>query len=166
MIIENADINVIPRPSNHPIAANSSATSNETGDTVEPTNNGPQMTNLHSSNSTSSPLSQSKAIANGDMCTVYASNVNNNSTAHSNISVGPEHMALGIGTSNHYNNLQSLTGPAPVPLANEHADISYRVSTGCRQITIFGDHDVDIKFRGDCVTINKISTDYAATTEI
>jgi len=47
-----------------------------------------------------------------------------------------------------------------LPLAAEHADISYRVSSGCRQITIFGDHDVDIKFRGDCVTINKISNDY------
>lgn len=46
---------------------------------------------------------------------------------------------------------------------NDHVDISYRVSTGCRQITIFGDHDVDIKFRGDCVTINKINVDYPAT---
>jgi len=46
------------------------------------------------------------------------------------------------------------------PHSNEHADISYRVSNGCRQITIFGDHDVDIKFRGDCVTINKINVDY------
>lgn len=41
--------------------------------------------------------------------------------------------------------------------AERDADISYRVSTGCRQIIIFGDHDVDIKFRGDCVTINKIN---------
>lgn len=39
---------------------------------------------------------------------------------------------------------------------NLNADISYRVTSGFRQITIFGDHDVDIKFRGDCVTINKI----------
>lgn len=40
----------------------------------------------------------------------------------------------------------------------DQADTSYRVtySSGYRQITIFGDHDVDIKLRGDCVTINKI----------
>lgn len=44
------------------------------------------------------------------------------------------------------------------------ADISYRVSTGCRQIIIFGDHDVDIKFRGDCVTINKISSEFSNPT--
>lgn len=72
--------------------------------------------------------------------------------------------------SNYQNNTSSasssmLTGSAePMQAApsTDHADISYRVSTGCRQITIFGDHDVDIKFRGDCVTINKIDVDFAS----
>lgn len=43
------------------------------------------------------------------------------------------------------------------------ADISYRTGSGYRQITIFGHHDVDIKFRENCVTINEITLDHASS---
>ena len=78
------------------------------------------------------------AIPNGELCAIYP-NYNSGSTAN-NSSI----MSSGVDSIS----------------AQQQADISYRVSSGCRQITIFGDHDVDIKFRGDCVTINKIDVDY------
>lgn len=88
------------------------------------------------------------------VCAVYTSsfnNSNNNNNDGTNIN------------NNHNNTTDSLLNQSNDSLAmqpTEHADISYRVSSGCRQITIFGDHDVDIKFRGDCVTINKIQDEH------
>lgn len=103
----------------------------------------PHHNQYHHSNTNSNNNHQQQAVPNGELCTIYSYNnaTNNNNNGILNNASDPLH------------HIQ----PA------EHADISYRVSTGCRQITIFGDHDVDIKFRGDCVTINKISTDYPTT---
>jgi hypothetical protein len=58
-------------------------------------------------------------------------------------------------------NINGSLNADAVNLVHRDTDISYRVSSGFRQITIFGHHDVDIKFRENCVTINKIGPDYA-----
>lgn len=64
-------------------------------------------------------------------------------------------------TTNGNTNSSSTNGT--VSNAHRDTDISYRVSSGFRQITIFGHHDVDIKFRENCVTINKIGPDCASS---
>lgn len=90
--------------------------------------------------STSQHQPQPNAISNDEMCAIYTSELTRDQTS-TTLSVGGNDSMVRIPTT-------------------EQADISYRVSTGCRQITIFGDHDVDIKFRGDRVTINKIVAGY------
>lgn len=101
---------------------------------------------------------QQQAIANGGLCTIYApySNSSNNTTTTNNNNGTTNASAIAS------TNLLSSNDPIQVQ-TTEHADISYRVSTGFRQITIFGDHDVDIKFRRDCVTINKIDIEFPNT---
>lgn len=93
------------------------------------------------------------------------SNTSSNTNLNSNITpigTNPQH-AIPNGQTCIYTtyNTNSQIGNIETSARAEltSADISYRVSSGCRQITIFGDHDVDIKFRGDCVTINKIDVD-------
>lgn len=110
--------------------------------TATTTTNSPTTDHMHHNH-------QQQAIPNGDLCTIYTSYNHNNNTLNSNNNSNK--------MLNNSNDSMHHLQPA------EHADISYRVSTGCRQITIFGDHDVDIRFRGDCVTINKISADYTTT---
>jgi hypothetical protein len=110
-------------------------------------NNHPQ---LHHQINTTLQLQQNdpqRLIPNGDTCNSYSSVSKHNSP-----------------TTTHDNNNSLLnTSNDTVSHMHRDTDISYRVSSGFRQITIFGDHDVDIKFRENCVTINKISPDYAST---
>lgn len=89
-----------------------------------------------------------------DMNAPYATH-NHNNTATNNNNISHNNNNSLLNSSSDFTN--------HLPPAEHDADISYRVSTGCRQITIFGDHDVDIKFRGSCVTINKISAEYSTT---
>lgn len=94
---------------------------------------------------------QPQAIPNGELCTtIYTTNYTNNNNNNNTSNTSSTNL---ISTSVNNDSIQ-------LQLPTEQADISYRVSTGCRQITIFGDHDVDIKFRSDRVTINKIVADY------
>lgn len=97
-----------------------------------------QATNNNEVVLTTNTNDQHNSVPNGEVCSIYAAY--NGSNQNSSVLPG---------------NVDTLNVQP-----TEHADISYRVSSGCRQITIFGDHDVDIKFRGDCVTINKIDVDY------
>lgn len=100
---------------------------------------------------------QQQTIANGGLCTIYTPfNNNSNTTTTNNNNNNSTTNANTVAS-----NLLSSNDPTQIQ-STEHADISYRVSTGFRQITIFGDHDVDIKFRKDCVTINKINVEYQA----
>lgn len=97
---------------------------------------------------------------NGELCTLY-NNYNSNNGNNVNSSIINSVNANTTASANLLNNSDDQIQIQ----AAEHADISYRVGTGCRQITIFGDHDVDIKFRRGCVTINKINVEYPSTTD-
>lgn len=127
-------------PTSNAVAANNNSSINNhiQASLIVPNQQQHQTDNLHQS------------ITGDQLCTYpnYTGGFSNNvpaTTASSNVSL------LNPGNDINLPNHSASDG---------HADISYRVSSGCRQITIFGDHDVDIKFRGDCVTINKINVDY------
>lgn len=133
------------------------------------TSNSPVITPNHNHH-------QQQAIPNGELCTIFSSyngntSLNNstrsNFTGHNNNNSNNNNNSSKNMSSSNNSNILNSTGNDSMNQLHpaDHADISYRVSTGCRQITIFGDHDVDIKFRGDCVTINKICADHSATTE-
>lgn len=114
-------------------------------------NANPTTTTIPPSGTNSLPSGhhQQQAIPNGELCnTLYTTTYNNNNNTSNTSSTNM------LSTTSSNNDSIQLQSPT------DQADISYRVSSGCRQITIFGDHDVDIKFRGDCVTINKIDVDY------
>lgn len=177
-IVDIIDSNInIGKQQNQMTTESNSSTINITGDTgnsnVSNTVSNAILSTNASSTTIAAPLqshNQPKANTNSEVCTIHTSYRKNNPiSTTTNVSTISNAMNNNdsVATGHHFSNLQMLSDTTPVPLASaDHADISYRVSTGCRQITIFGDHDVDIKFRGDCVTINKINTDYPTATEI
>lgn len=129
-----------------------------TGPTSTNSNKNPQLnhhnhiqhiTSIHQQQQLHHEQSQ-QLIPNGDTCNLYNS-----------VQTTKQHNSS--ATSNDNNNSLLNSSNDVTSHLQRDTDISYRVSTGCRQITIFGDHDVDIKFRGDCVTINKINADYASS---
>lgn len=138
--------------SNMQTPSNASSTRQTSRLTSNNCNNADRSTTVQTSTTNSLPTGQQQqAIPNGELCTtIYTTTYNNNNNNNNTSNTSSTNM-LSTSSNNDSMQLQSPT---------DQADISYRVSTGCRQITIFGDHDVDIKFRGDCVTINKIDVDY------
>lgn len=134
-----------PRQNNSRNNNENNTNTNNNGSIIPPTSSNLNLQTSHQ---------QQQAIANGGLCTMYTPYSNNNPSTTTNNSINSATNTITVAS-----NLLSSNDPIQIQ-STEHADISYRVSSGFRQITIFGDHDVDIKFRKDCVTINKIDVDY------